>query len=321
MVAINTDYKNDIPSIEAIEEQLARISEAGFSYVQWVHDWQGEYIYSDIEFIQIKKLLDKYDLKVKGIHASEGGVRARKVDGKLAFINRYRNKENRKDYTSTDEYTRLAGVELIKNRVDLAYVIGAKEIILHMQLPYMELKESEKSREEYWEQVFKSLDELENYCKAMGVRIALENMICTPIEYQIKQFDKLFNRYDHDFLGFCFDSGHSALMSPDDRLIFAKRYLDRIIALHLHDNDGIDADALDNDVEVLKGDKHKIPFEGVIEWEKLAKIIAKSPYELPITLELTIVEESIEKEMERLRKAKASGERLNKLVKGYRDSI
>ncbi|HCD45106.1 MAG TPA: sugar phosphate isomerase/epimerase, partial [Lachnoclostridium sp.] len=38
----------------------------------------------------------------------------------------------RKDYTSDVEYNRKAGVELIKNRVDLAAYMGAKEIVLHL---------------------------------------------------------------------------------------------------------------------------------------------------------------------------------------------
>ena len=44
MAAINTNYKNDTSSIEAIEEQLKNIADAGFSHVHWSHDWLGEYI-------------------------------------------------------------------------------------------------------------------------------------------------------------------------------------------------------------------------------------------------------------------------------------
>jgi len=39
VVGINTDYKNDIWRMDAIEEQIRKISKAGFSYVQWMHDW------------------------------------------------------------------------------------------------------------------------------------------------------------------------------------------------------------------------------------------------------------------------------------------
>ncbi|WP_105616615.1 sugar phosphate isomerase/epimerase family protein [Vallitalea okinawensis] len=318
MVAINTDYKNDILSIEAIEEQLSNIAKAGFTHIQWVHDWQGEYMYSPSELIQIKELIDKYGFKLKGIHATEGGTRARKVDGVFTFVNRYRNLENRKDYTCLNEYTRLAGVELLKNRVDLAVAIGAQEIVLHMQMPYVELRESKEFNDAYWSQTFKSLDELQEYCKDKGVKVAMENLICTPQEDQMKQFDKLFDRYDSDFMGFCFDSGHGSVVCHEDYLFFARRYKDRLIALHLQDTDGIEEELRDDDIQVLKHDKHKVPFTGAINWEDLAQLIADSPYELPITLEVGVYGDTEEEEMKNLVDAKEKGVRLNEMVLAYR---
>ena len=52
MTAINTNYKNDISTIEAIEEQLKNIADAGFSHVHWSHDWRGEYIYGNSEMVK-----------------------------------------------------------------------------------------------------------------------------------------------------------------------------------------------------------------------------------------------------------------------------
>jgi hypothetical protein len=51
--------------------------------VHWCHDWKEEYMYCDIEMIQIKDLLDNYGLKVKSIHASDGGFREVRVNGKM----------------------------------------------------------------------------------------------------------------------------------------------------------------------------------------------------------------------------------------------
>ena len=67
MVAINTDYKNDTPTIETMEEDLKNIADAGFSHVHWGYDWKGEYIYTDIEMVQIKKMLGNHNLKMKGV--------------------------------------------------------------------------------------------------------------------------------------------------------------------------------------------------------------------------------------------------------------
>lgn len=53
----------------------------------------------------------------------------------------------RKDYTSTIEYNRVAGVELIKNRVELAHILGTTEIVLHMYLPYLDFEEKPETKE------------------------------------------------------------------------------------------------------------------------------------------------------------------------------
>jgi sugar phosphate isomerase/epimerase len=315
MVAINTNYKNDISNIETIEKQLKNIAAAGFSHVQWDHDWLGEYMYTNIEMVQIKEMLGKYNFKLKGLHATEGGILPLLENGKLDFGHRY---ENRKDYTSLNEYNRLAGVELIKNRVDLAYMIEAKEIVLHMQLPFFDLRENEDFKKKYWEQAFKSFDELKTYCRVRDVKIAIENLLWTPLEEQIDQFDKLFARYDFDFMGFCFDSGHGTLVSLDDHLFFAKRYLDRIIALHLQDTDSIAPQSIHDGLAVLKHDKHDLPFTGVINWDELAKIVAQSPYELPVTLEVTLAGDTYEEEMFNLKDALVKAETLNEMVKNYR---
>ena len=315
MVAINTDYKNDTPTIETMEEDLKNIADAGFSHVHWGYDWRGEYIYTDIEMVQIKKMLDDYSLKMKGIHATEGGMHYPPTYAKHIFGYRY---NNRKDYTSLNEYTRLAGVELIKNRVDLAYVVGSKEIVLHMELPYIELRKNEDYKKKYWQQVFKSFDELKTYCKIRNVKIAVENLLA-PLQDQIDQFDRLFARYDSDFVGFCFDSGHATLVSPDEHFVFAKRYKDRIIAIHLHDTDGIAQELRDDHASLLKHDKHAIPFTGVVNWNELAKIIAQSPYELPVTLEVMIKTNTYEEEMLFLKEAFVKAEKINEMVNSYRN--
>ncbi len=315
MVAINTNYKNDISTIEAIEEQLKNIADAHFSHVEWGHDWVGEYVYSDIEIVQIKNMLSKYNLEVKSIHATEGRVKYLSQNDRSDFGYRI---TDRKDYTSLNEYTRLAGVELIKNRVDLASAIGAKQIVLHMQLPYIELRENEAFNKSYWQQIFKSFDDLKTYCQPRNIKIAVENLICAPLQAQTDQFDKLFTRYDFDFLGFCFDSGHAVLVCPDDHLFFAKRYEERIIALHLQDTDPIAPHLMDDNLAVLKHDKHALPFTGVVNWDKLCKIIGQSPYELPITLEIVLVTDSREEEMSQLKDAFIRAEKLEKMVKAYR---
>lgn len=66
--------------------------------------------------------------------------------------------------------------------------------------------------------------------RACGVRLAIENTrVARPVTY-------LLDNIRDDFFGFCWDSGHENFCSPE--IDFLSSYGDRLIAMHLHDNDG-----------------------------------------------------------------------------------
>lgn len=283
MIAYATDFTGMTnASAEELHQTLAKIADAGFTHIHWCHEWDGDYTYSRPEMLQIRGWMNDLGLKCKGVHASSGIVMPRAKD---RFY--YRCKEyTRRDYTSENELNRLAGVELIRNRIELAEMLGTDAIVLHMQLPYKSFEEEPGFKERYFKQVFKSFDELEIYCKQKGIRICVENMTGTPNHHQFEQFDLLYSRYDSDFLGFCFDSGH-ALITSQDCLEFARRYQDRLYMMHLSDNHGLVSEECWND-GLLMGtcDEHKNPFQGIFNWEGFAEIVAASPYELPVVLEV-----------------------------------
>lgn len=319
--SINTDYNNDIHSWEEIERQIRNIAKVGFTHIQWLHDWEGEYIYSPSEIIQARNLLRECGLKAHTIHASEGGVRTKITGDKVIFNNRYRYREIRKDYTSENEYLRLAGVDLLKNRIDLCVGIGAEAMVLHMQLPYKMFEEDPERKEIYYRQVCKSFDEIEEYAKAAGVKIALENLICTPAHYQEEEFDRMFARYDKDFLGFCFDSGHATLQCRDNYYYFLEKYCDRLYATHLQDTNSIPEELADNETEILAHDLHKVPFSGVIDWDIVAKYVAKAPLDLPADFEVSISGKTEEEELQLLADCQAKAERFDAMVKKYKDMV
>lgn len=295
-----TDYNSDLHSWIDIERQISNLAEAGFTHTQWMQNWEGEYLYSPSEMFQARDVLKAYGIKAHSIHASEGGKRTIRKDGELIFRNRYRLTDIRKDYTSKNEYLRLAGVDLLKNRIDLCSHIGASVMVLHMQLPYKLFEEKPEEKKAYYEQVFKSFDEVKEYAKAAGVRIALENLICTPQNYQDEQFDLLFDRYDEDFLGFAYDSGHCSLMCREDLYHFLKKYHKRMYATHLQDNESIpdellyQEDPVRADADVLRYDRHWIPNvdgsleNGILDWKLIAGYVAKAPLDLPADFEIML---------------------------------
>ena len=99
----------------------------------------------------------------------------------------------------------------------------------------------------------------------LGVNIAVENM-CRP-EY----LEQIFAQIRSQRLGFCFDSGHHNVFTPDTD--FLALYGERLMALHLHDNDGAD-------------DWHALPFSGSVDWAKTAAGLKRARYGGFIALEV-----------------------------------
>lgn len=107
----------------------------------------------------------------------------------------------------------------------------------------------------------KMVDVAEN----LNVKIALENL------RKPEHIDCVFQEITSPKLGLCYDSGHNNCFTP--KIDFLKQYGDKLFALHLHDNDGID-------------DLHMIPFDGNIEWYKIKSQIEDICYKGAISLEV-----------------------------------
>lgn len=98
-----------------------------------------------------------------------------------------------------------------------------------------------------------------------NVVLAIENLRSLP--HGMAVLDAL----DTPFVRACYDAGHHHCYGQDDT--FLTRYGARLCAIHLHDNDG-------------KGDQHRIPFTGTIDWPTEMARIKKTAYRGPMTLEL-----------------------------------
>lgn len=91
----------------------------------------------------------------------------------------------------------------------------------------------------------------------LGVNVALENLKNLPnLAYVLEQVNSL-------RIGFCYDCGHHYRYYPDVDLLSA--YGSRLMALHLHDNNGSYA-------------QHGLPYDGTIDWSATMKSIAATNY-------------------------------------------
>ncbi len=285
MLSITSDY---MTSTGSPEPYLQRIAAAGFTHVHWCHQWNTDFIYHDSEIEQIGAWLNQYGLKINDVHGSDG---------------------QEKNWVSPQEYARRAGVELVKNRIDFASRLGSDVVIMHIFAP-----EDAADQPIFWTQARRSLDELEPYARSHQVRLALENLVglrknpSTPLTADdvldnFATLTRLFDSYPPDYIGMCFDSGHAHI--GHDRLAQVEPLADRIISLHLHDNDGA-------------GDQHRLLFSSTIDWAWVARIIAASPYVKPISLELSIHNTGIDDEAEFLRQAFSTGTEFSRMVDAQR---
>jgi sugar phosphate isomerase/epimerase len=273
MLSIATDY---VRGHGCPEPYLRAIAEAGISYIHWTHHFNTDFLYLDCEVEQVAQWLTDYGLRVNDLHASAG------VE---------------KRWMSFKEYERLAGVELVKNRIGMTARLGSDVVVLHLPCE----PEDPGANEIFWGQVHRSLEAVEPYAREHGVRIALENLY--PDNWHT--LERVFSDYSPDYVGLCYDSGHGNLKDWSDGLGHLDRLKDHLISLHLNDNDG-------------SGDQHKPLFLGTVDFDRLARIIAQSPYSKCTNMEITIHHSGIKDERAFLDKAIETGTTFSRMVNEFR---
>lgn len=103
------------------------------------------------------------------------------------------------------------------------------------------------------------------YAKSKNIRIAFEN---TKIPgYQEYVLDNI----NLDNVGICFDSGHMHCHFKDEYDF--KRFKDKIMCIHIHDNYG-------------EADDHLIPFDGTLDYDFVLNGLHEANYNEYMTLEL-----------------------------------
>ncbi|MCB0150800.1 MAG: TIM barrel protein, partial [Caldilineaceae bacterium] len=168
--------------------------------VHWCHQWRSDFLYADSEIEQIGRWLDEYGLKLNDVHGSEG-------------IEKF--------WYAPEEYARLAGIELVKNRIDFTAKLGGDAVVMHVYPPTVR-PDLAPYNDFLFDQIRRSLDDLQSYAVERGVRIALENLIdfaateakvadVTQVGDNAELLARLLAAYPPEFLGLCFDSGHAIL--------------------------------------------------------------------------------------------------------------
>ena len=248
-IAISTSFLRDT---ESPEMYLRLIAEAGFTHLHWGHHWDTDFLYSRFEIAQCAKWLKRYGLKLLDIHGSEG------VE---------------KQWFSPEEYRRRSGVELVINRVVMLHELEAPGCVMMHLPPNRAIKstpEDERLLPARVEALKRSLDEIVPALEKYDAKLAVENrrndsfgVIATVMA-----------DYPAERVGITLDTGHANI---DEARGFERmeKFKDRLMALHLNDNDAV-------------GDLHQPPFYGTLDWERVARLVAASAYDRPASFELVM---------------------------------
>lgn len=231
--AVTTDFVSDSGPPELA---LRRIAESGARWVHWCHHWSDDFLYTPQDLRQLARWLDETGLRIHDIHGSAGRETA---------------------WDSTIEPQRLTGVELVRNRLEMAARFGCDVVIMHPARP----RDTQAEHPARWDGLLRSIDALQPDLSRLNVRLAIENMATAD---SFDQLDRLMDAFPPDRVGICYDPGHGCIAGNGlDRL---ELYAHRLIATHLNDNDG-------------RRDLHQPLFMGRVDWARLASIIRNSNYD------------------------------------------
>ena len=118
------------------------------------------------------------------------------------------------------------------------------------------------------------LDDVVDYAVKKNVSLAFEN---TEGEMYL---EAVMNRYkDVSNVGFCFDSGHELCYNYGKDIL--SKYCDRLFVTHLNDNRGMTGSEL-----TFYDDSHLLPFDGIADWDGIAKRINNGNYSGTLSFEV-----------------------------------
>lgn len=111
-------------------------------------------------------------------------------------------------------------------------------------------------------------EKLIDYAAQKNVKLAFEN------SRKLAHLAWIFEHFENnDTVTMCWDSGHESCYTPN--MDFMEMFHQKVSCLHLHDNFG-----------VINEDSHLLPFDGVIDFHKVARDIKMSGFEGTVMLEV-----------------------------------
>ena len=174
------------------------------------------------------------------------------------------------DLSNVDEKLRVQALSRFRAHYAAVKEFGCKYIVLH---PSTEIRTNVKAeRDERINQLRKSLLEIENEMKEMGVKVALEFLPRLCIGNTLADMDQILEGMNGEVFGVCFDVNHIMNQYP---LIpeITRKLGKRLFTTHISDYDGVD-------------ECHWLPGNGVIDWKAFVEALKEIDYQGPFNYEI-----------------------------------
>ena len=140
---------------------------------------------------------------------------------------------------------------IFEKTIGSAAKIGINKIVLHPTSAY---DECYPDRQFYLEQTTEEVFKVNEFCKKLGVELAVENM--KPDHITCRSSEMIYLLRNIPDLKMCLDTNHSLIEKTEDYLgaLLKSGMKGRIIATHISDCE-------------LEVEQHRLPGEGKINWE------------------------------------------------------
>lgn len=134
---------------------------------------------------------------------------------------------------SVDQHIREYSAKCLTRGLEIAADLGSSLYIMHSGFWPMIPQDSKK----LWINVFlQEMEKLIKKAQKLEVEIALENVFETDLWLHETAFD----HFNNSELSMCFDLGHANCFSSVSPMRWVDTFNNRIVHIHIHDNDGSD---------------------------------------------------------------------------------
>lgn len=170
-------------------------------------------------------------------------------------------------------------MRVLEKTLAVCQYIGCSRLVIH---PFFGAYDKALTPEEEWALNMDRYARLIPAAKKYGVRILLENMFsgrrgkiysacCSDFDIACRYVDELNKLAGEERFGFCLDTGHALLLGKDIRNVMAMLGK-RILAFHIHDNNGV-------------SDQHVAPYTGILAWDRFVDGLKRLDYHGALSFE------------------------------------